>query len=133
MAIKEIQNFPKKSDNLHRVWEISIKGKTLILNRYGNFCGWNKLILEKNSKEVYRINIKPHYKNRNDKGVRTEFFLNKFFREYLGNQFSFIEYLEIMNNKQDFPDKHELIKKGLEKKFCEKYHEQAKAILDSAS
>ncbi len=131
MAIKEIQNFPDKPNNLHRVWEISIKGKTLILKRYGNFCGWNKLSLEMNSEEVYRINIKPDYKNKRDKGIRTEFFLNKFFREYLGNQFSFIEYLEMIDNKQDFPEKPELIKKGLEEKFCEKYHEQAKAILDS--
>ena len=128
MAIKEIQDFLEEPGNLHRVWEISIKGKKLILKRYGNRCIWDKSVLEESSKEVYRIEHKPHYEGEEDKGTRTEFFFNEIFRKYSGNQFSFIEYLEMMNKTQNFPNKHELIKKGLESKFCEKYHEQARII-----
>jgi len=95
---------------LHRAWEISIDGQTLILKRYGSFCRWNKLTLEKGSEEVYRIQLKEHYGfgDKEDLGLRVEFFNDRFFRAYQGNQFSFVEYIPLMGLVNKFPSRLEL-------------------------
>lgn len=109
MAIKEISKQlggvgfnidDNPSLKLSQAWKISVDGKNLILKRYGSICDWNLLVLEKDEKEVYRIELKED--------IRTEFFYGVFFRAYKGNQFSFIEYMALTGLIEKFPDKLEL-------------------------
>lgn len=94
----------------NEAWEISFNGQTLVLKNYGSFCGWDKLVLEKDKKEVYRIQLKLHENNGRDEGIRAEFFNNMFSRTYKGNQFSFVEYIGLMGIIEKFPTKKGLIR-----------------------
>ena len=93
MSIREITSKYKTSlsneegQPLHRVWRLSILGNILLLERYGSFCGWSELKLKQNGAEIYRI-TKPWGSEE-----RKEYFFNQLKRVYVGDQFSFIEYL----------------------------------------
>lgn len=157
MAIREITEklrgvpITKDSNNpsLHQAWEILINEKILILKRYGSFCRWNKLTLEKDSREVYRIEHNAEYgENGDDEGLRKEFFDNNLFREYIGNRFSFVEYvtlmglinkfpnhlgltryLRIIDRKNDAREPNKLSSKPLEQSLIDNYKEKIEKIL----
>lgn len=117
------------SDELHRAWEISVDKTTVILKRYGSFCLWNKLTIEKDGVEVYRMHIKPHWDYGEDLGIRVEFFNNLFLRVYKGDRFSFIEYVGFLAQNEGFARVGELIKAGLDKSIADAYEEKAREML----
>lgn len=158
MTIKEIKNFPRLSvpsgstwrgeeEPLHLVkeWEISVNGKVLVLKRWAKtHCTWDKLVLERDEKEVYRI-VLAH-----EEDIRKEFFDNTLFRKYEGNQFSFVEYITLIGLINKFPNKLELTKylkriakenntlkidrlslKPLEQNLIDSYKEKAEKILSN--
>jgi hypothetical protein len=129
---EELHGVMGDSENLHRLWGIRRGNVTLLLKRYGSFCFWTKLVLEKDAEEVYRISYERLFKGEKllDVGIRREFFFGELLREYEGNQFSFIEYIEAMHDQQDFPNKEWLVAQGLEARFAEAYHEKAKRIFE---
>ena len=131
MQIEELLDF-EREESLHKVWEIKKDGVTLLLKRYGSFCQWNEIVLEKDLEKVYRINNERLFKGKKllDVGIRREFFFGDLLRQYKGDQFSFIEYLEAMNEQQDFPNREWLIAQGLEERFANLYREQAKRIFE---
>ncbi len=128
--LEEIVKVPK----LHKLWEISAGNTKTLLKRFGNFCGWNKLVLEKDSDEVYRLELKPSYlrtkRNVLDKGIRKEFFFKSSIpsREYSGNQFCFIEYLQLIGKDETIPNKELFIKQGIEERIINLYTENAKKM-----
>ncbi|MFQ5531477.1 MAG: hypothetical protein ACE5ES_02570 [Candidatus Nanoarchaeia archaeon] len=128
MDISEITGFVRPQ-GLHKVWSISYRSTQLLLKRYGSFCRWDKLILERGSEEVYRIELQHRYtEDHEDIGTRKEFFFNQLFREYIGDQQCFIEYLDKMMVVQGFPNRSELTRIGFEKKVVAGYEENARII-----
>jgi len=116
--------------NLHKVWEITINDTKTLLKRYGSGCIWNKLTLEKDSREVYKIELSPHYILEEDKGTRKEYFLRnkEVSRVYVGDKFSFIEYIHAMDILQALPNKDNLEGANLEKEIFDIYDRNAKII-----
>lgn len=141
MAIEEITRRFKKihiaeNENnppLHMVWKISINGIILTLKRYGSFCFWNQIVLEKKSEEVYRIELQRIYggKGRKDIGERTEFFGNQLTRIYRGNRFSFTDYLIVAGRIERVPKEEELPRQVLAEKFARIYEERLREILSN--
>ena len=123
MSIKEIHDFIHVDGQPHRVWEMKIKDSEMRLERYGNFCGWDYIIIRKNDNELYRITLFPHYSEGKDFSEREEKFFRKPFRTYIGNKFSFVEYATEIAKRGEFPKPEEfsvLLHREIEKKY-EKY------------
>jgi len=138
MAVKEItkelRGVPFRVDDgdslpLHRAWEISIGDRKVVLKRYGSMCDWNKIALERNGAEVYRIEKKTRFRSKVDIGVRIEFFGDSFFRAYRGDQFSFIEYLEVAGQNERIPKREELTTENLDGTIIKGYEEHLKQFL----
>ncbi len=131
---KELRGVPIRvndgdSPSLHRAWEISVGRRKVILKRYGSMCEWNKIALEKEGAEVYRIEKKARFRKGEDVGVRTEFFGDSFFRDYRGDQFSFVEYLGVAGQSERIPQREELTAKNLDGTIIKGYEEHLKQFL----
>ncbi len=112
-------------NQLHRVWELNVLGKVLLLERYGSMCGWSQLKLKRNGKEVYRI-VKPWGEER-----REEFFFNQSTRVYWGNRFSFIEYIEQIDGQ--IPAPGQFTQAGLSTRVERVYRDNLQKILAETS
>ena len=131
MKIREITSKYKSGieidgQPLHKVWRLNVLGTILFLERYGSFCGWAQLRLVKEGVEVYRI-TKPFGSGTE----RTEFFFDRQIRNYVGDQFSFVEYITSIAEQQRIPDTQEYVRAGLDVKIEEQYKEYIQRILDT--
>lgn len=103
------------------VWEVDIIGINLQIERYGNWCIWNTIKIKRDGTRVYKITL--------DGDKRTEFFFDKPFREYHGNQFSFIEYITMVEEQRRFPNPQEYVQKGLDARIEKEYRKYLQRIL----
>lgn len=110
---------------LHRVWELDVLGNILLLERYGSMCGWNQIKLKKNGAEVYRI-VKPWSCEE-----RTEFFFNQLTRSYMGDKFSFVEYIDLIVEQERFLESQEYVQAGLDVEVEKQYRNNLQKILDA--
>lgn len=96
MAIKLIKNIAFNPEDVQpqMVWKMNIHGTILLMERYGCVCQWDYIKITKDGKEIYKIVYSL------DTGKRKEYFLNRSFRTYSGDQFSFIEYIETIVSKR---------------------------------
>jgi len=103
----------------HAVWEISFFNTSFQLERYGSHCVCKGLKLKRNGREMYSIVINPRYEfdgdsmmsyedERRDVGERRECFFHRFARQYFGNQFSFVEFIQIVGHIERIPNSKEL-------------------------
>jgi|SRR3989338_421575 len=112
---------PGGKDRLHREWNFSVEGAELLLKRYGTFCGWNRITLERGSREVYEIVLQGE--------TRQEFFFGEHFRQYQGNRFSFVEYIDIAAQKGTLPNREEIASHAVEPDIAEAYERYASRII----
>ena len=105
---------------LYREWFLSVRCTAVILQRYGTFCTWDKLVLSDGRVEMYRLTL--------DDERREEYFFGCFFRSYDGDQFSFIEYIQEMLLKEGFPEKTMLARKGIQPSLIDTYSRFASCI-----
>ncbi len=108
-------------DKLHREWRFSVEGIELVLKRYGTFCGWNMITLERDSSEVYQI--------MHEGEIRQEFFFGEHFRQYQGDRFSFVEYIDLAAQRGTLPDTGEIISHGVESDIAEAYQKYASRMI----
>ncbi len=114
----------ENGEKLHKAWELDISNNTLVLERYGSFCGWSELKLKKKEREVYRITKLFGGEE------RTEYFFHRLTRAYNGDQFSFVEYITRVAEKGRFPAAEEDIPAGLDSNIRDLYRENLQKILD---
>lgn len=110
---------------LHQVWELDVLGNILLLERYGGMCGWNQIKLKSNGAEVYRI-VKPW-----DSEERTEFFFNQSTRSYIGDKFSFVEYIDSIAEQERFIEPQEYVQAGLDAEVEKMYRTNLQKIMNT--
>ena len=118
------------------LFKANLLGEKLRVERYPNsVCTWNRILYLKEDKEVYKITLNNKYKTiKNsiiDLGVRKEYFFGKKIRQYTGNKFCFVEYVDFWGKNKRFPLDKELDNLGLEKKIAEGYKKFAYKIVKS--
>jgi len=114
----------EEGQKLHRIWELGVLGDILLLERYGSFCGWAELKLKKNGLEVYRIVRKPWGSEE-----RTEYFFNHPARVYVGDLFSFVEYITQTAEHERFPSAEEHVQADLDVDIERLYSDNLQRIL----
>ncbi len=105
----------EEKEKIHKVWELGVLGDILILERYGNMCGWSELKLKKGKATVYRL-TKPWGSER-----RKEHFFGLPTRTYEGDQFSFVEYISVIAEQEKIPPAEEFVQAGLEPRIENQY------------
>src|SRR3989338_9117351 len=118
MSIEEMHDFIQVDGQPHKIWKIKIKDSEMRLERYGSFCGWDYIIIRKNINELYRITFFPHYSGGRNLGEREEKFFGKPFRTYIGNRFSFVEYIGEIAKRDRLPEEFSVVlHEEVEKKY----------------
>jgi len=112
---------------LHKVWQIDLLTNTLLLERYGSACFWAKIVLKKGGSEVYRITLDQAQEE------RKEYFWNKLTRTYIGDQFSFIEYITAAAQNEHIPSPEEFQNNGLDSAIENMYRTNLQKILEQKS
>ena len=125
MAIEEIMPM----EGVHMAWKLTIQDVTLVMERYGNFCTWEKIILRKNSDEIYTVIHESKRKDWKDVGLRTERFFGKPLRNYCGDQISFVEFVIESAGKNRVLKEEEWVEDGFSLYFGRKYKQQLEKML----
>jgi hypothetical protein len=115
---EKIYNQTNKADE-KMILKQDLFGIELKVERYPNtWCVWKQSIYYKKNKEVYRV-------NKDDKGIRREYFFKQKtpFREWKGDKFCFVEYLEFIEQIKRWPSVDEVYSEfGLDKNIAGKYN-----------
>ena len=116
------------------IYRLNLLGARICIKRYpyDTWCFWTKIRFLKEGEEFYSISLDSRYKTVHgesiDLGIRREYFFNKQFRQYKGNQFCFVEFAEFWHTHKRFPNNEELVKFGLDKRLADKYKRLAGRI-----
>lgn len=115
------------------LFKAKLLGIKLRVERYPNsVCTWHRILYLKEGNEVYKITLDHRYKraenNTIDVGIRKEYFFGKKIRQYVGDQFCFMEYADFWGKNKRFPSDKEINRIGLEKKIAESYKKLAYKI-----
>jgi len=94
-------------------------GIELKVERYPNtWCIWKTVVYYNKNKEVYRL-------TKDDKEIRREYFFKEKipFREWNGDKFCFVEYLNFIEKIKRWPEVKELVSKfKLDENIAENYN-----------